>query len=250
MDLLHTIKLKEEENKKHCEKLRSEIQRIKQERVDLIKKMKSETEQSRKNKKNATKEVNQLKEVERKRKVEISKLQEGNNRQENILRRKNEEITRIQKQLQETSVKLQEATTNRYKGRDASKKAEWLRGWMTQQIELSVGLAEGKINLNRLMQERKELAAEFTKLSNKLDGTIMDDEASEKRNKVSYDIENIASVSANQCSSGTAKLKQLQNEIDCKTAQINQIQQILIKGDQGEICFFGFKYRFVRKSLI
>jgi hypothetical protein len=34
--------------------------------------------------------------------VEISKLQEGSNRHENILRRKNEEITRIQRQLRET----------------------------------------------------------------------------------------------------------------------------------------------------
>jgi Fe2+ transport system protein B len=48
------------------------------------------------------KEVNQLKAMERKRQVEISKLQEGNNRQEAVLRRKNEEITRIQRQLRET----------------------------------------------------------------------------------------------------------------------------------------------------
>lgn len=40
--------------------------------------------------------------MERKRQVEISKLQEGNNRQEAVLRRKNEEITRIQRQLRET----------------------------------------------------------------------------------------------------------------------------------------------------
>jgi hypothetical protein len=59
------------------------------------------------------KEVNQLKAVERKHLVEISKLQEGNHRQEAILRRKNEEITRIQKQLRATVDKQKQVAEKR-----------------------------------------------------------------------------------------------------------------------------------------
>ena len=86
------IKIKEE-NEKQCEKLRQEIQHIKQERVKLIKQMKQDTDSFRKYKQEKEKEVNQLKALERKRMVEISRLQEGNNRQEAILRRKIEEIS-------------------------------------------------------------------------------------------------------------------------------------------------------------
>jgi kinesin family protein 4/21/27 len=257
-ELVRTIKLKEE-NEKHCEKLRAEIQHIKQERVKLIKQMKSDTEQFRKYKQDKEKEVNQLKALERKRLVEISKLQEGNNRQENILRRKNEEITRIQKQLRETSEKQKQVAEKRQQAfdrKESSQIGERLRGWMTQEIELSVGLAEARINLNRLIEERKESGAELTKLAEKLEEMKSEEMggggAPAKRNKPSYDMDatyiagsRAVEASANEeegGSSGRAKLEQqierLREEIECKNVQINEIQQMVIEGDLGRACFF------------
>jgi myosin heavy subunit len=100
-DTQKMIKIKKE-NEKQCEKLRQEIQHIKQERVKLIKQIKQETDSFRKYKQVKEKEFNNLKALDCKRMVEITKLHEGNNRQEAILRRKNEEISRIRKQLRET----------------------------------------------------------------------------------------------------------------------------------------------------
>ena len=253
-EFIRMIKLKEE-NEKHCEKLRSEIQHIKQERVKLIKQMKSDTEQFRKYKQDKEKEVNQLKALERKRLVEISKLQEGNNRQENILRRKNEEITRIQKQLRETSEKQKQVAEKRQQAfdrKESSQIGERLRGWMTQELELSVSLAEARINLNRLIEERKESGAELTKLAEKLEEMKSEEMGvgPAKRNKVSYDMDatyiagsraDSAHASANEeegGSSGRVKLEQqierLREEIECKSVQINEIQQMVIEGDLGK----------------
>jgi hypothetical protein len=85
------------------------------------------------------KEVNQLKALERKRLVEISKLQEGNNRQEAVLRRKNEEISRIQKQLRETFEKQKQVAEKRqmaFDRKDTSSTAEKLRVCTTMLIPM------------------------------------------------------------------------------------------------------------------
>ncbi len=74
--------------------------------------------------------MNQLKAIERKNQVEISKLKEGNNRQEAVLRRKNEEISRIQKQLRDTVEKQKQVAEKRqmaFDRKDSSSMAEKLR---------------------------------------------------------------------------------------------------------------------------
>ena len=74
--------------------------------------------------------MNQLKAIERKNQVEISKLKEGNNRQEAVLRRKNEEISRIQKQLRDTVEKQKQVAEKRqmaFDRKDSSTMAEKLR---------------------------------------------------------------------------------------------------------------------------
>lgn len=128
-ELVKMIRLKEE-NDKHCEKLRTEIQTIKSERVKLLKQMRADTENFRKYKQEKEKEVNHLKAMERKRMVEISKLQEGTHKQEAVLRRKNDEITRIQRQLRETLEKqkiVAEKRQQTFERKDSSTIAEKLR---------------------------------------------------------------------------------------------------------------------------
>lgn len=68
--------------------------------------------------------------MERKRLVEINKLQEGNTRQEAVLRRKNEEISRIQKQLRDTVEKQKQVAEKRQQAfdrKDSSSMGEKLR---------------------------------------------------------------------------------------------------------------------------
>lgn len=74
--------------------------------------------------------MNQLKAIERKNLVEITKLKEGNNRQEAVLRRKNEEISRIQRQLRDTVEKQKQVAEKRqlaFDRKDSSSMAEKLR---------------------------------------------------------------------------------------------------------------------------
>jgi kinesin family protein 4/21/27 len=178
------LKLKEE-NEKQCEKLRQEIVNIKQERVKLIKQMRADTETFRKFRQEKEKEVNQLKALERKRLIEITKLQEGNHRQEAILRRKNEEITRIQRQLRETCEKQKQVAEKRQQAFDRKDSAmgEKIRQWITQEIEIQVGLSEAQLTKAQLLDERKELSAELAELQLRLgdDGAESDEPPAKMR---------------------------------------------------------------------
>lgn len=253
------IKLKEE-NEKHCEKLRQEIQNIKQERVKLIKQMRADTDSFRKYRQEKEKEVNQLKAMERKRLVEISKLQEGNNRQEAVLRRKNEELTRIQKQLRETLEKQKQVAEKRqlaFEKKDSSTSGDRLRTWITQELELSVSIAEARINLSKLLEERKENAADLARLTDKLN-RLNEAENSMSRNKRKYTENDTEEGEDNNESSKTElmqRIQRLNEEIECKSLQINEIQQMVIDGEQGgalnnRICFFIDSMRFNDKKLI
>jgi kinesin family member 4 len=251
-DTQKMIKIKEE-NEKQCEKLRQEIQHIKQERVKLIKQMKQETDSFRKYKQEKEKEVNHLKALDRKRMVEITKLQEGNNRQEAILRRKNEEISRIQKQLRETSEKqkiVAEKRQQTFDRKENSSLGDKLRSWITQELELSVGLAEARINLNNLLAERKETAAELAKLQeelNKFDELMPPPQQPSKR-KFDTDTTYIAGSSVGNSSSNCVddeenqlnklqleqRIERIKEDIEMKSVQINEIQQMVIEGDQDD----------------
>ena len=239
------LKLKEE-NEKQCEKLRQEIVTIKQERVKLIKQMRTETDNFRKYRQEKEKEVNQLKALERKRLIEITKLQEGNNRQEAILRRKNEEITRIQRQLRETCEKQKQVQEKRQQAFDRKDSAmgEKIRQWITQEIEVAVGIAEGQLTLNKLIEERKELAAEMKHLEQRL-GESGDNDNDEPPAKMRAGLDQTYVSNRNNNNNGgeeseevraqlREKIENLKNEIECKSTQIEEIQQMVLESDQDE----------------
>jgi len=236
------IKLKEE-NEKQCEKLRQEIVNIKQERVKLIKQMRADTETFRKFRQEKEKEVNQLKALERKRLIEITKLQEGNHRQEAILRRKNEEITRIQRQLRETCEKQKQVAEKRQQAFDRKDSAmgEKIRQWITQEIEIQVGLSEAQFTKAQLLDERKELSAELAVLQQRLgdDGAESDEPPAKMRagldqTYVSSSNRNNGDESDESRAQLRDKIDNVKGEIECKSIQINEIQQMLLESDQDE----------------
>jgi kinesin family member 4 len=154
-------------NDKLCERLRNDIQHIKTERVRLIKQIKEESATHRRYRTEKEKEMAKLKTMDKKRMSEICKLQEGNSEQESVLRHKNDAISHIQRQLRETSEKLKKVQDKRqqtYDKKDTSTQSEKLRNWITQEIELVVGIQEARANLNKLLQERREAAAELEAL--------------------------------------------------------------------------------------
>ena len=244
-----------EENDKLCERLKNDIQHIKTERVRLIKQIKEEAATHRRYRTDKEKEVTQLKALERKRMAEISKLQEGNNKQENVLRRKNEEISRIQRQLRETSEKqkqVQEKRQQAFDKKDTSIQAEKLRAWITQEIEFSVGIQEAQANLNKLIQERREAAAELQAVKREYEEYAEDCGGTTygtKRSKVvlSMDATYVSNNKDEESESRKLykseldlKIKRIEDDIECKNVQINEIQQMMLESDgksEGKINF-------------
>ena len=182
--------------------------------------------------------------------MEITKLQEGNNRQEAVLRRKNEEITRIQRQLRETLEKQKQVAEKRQQTIDRKEHSlgDKLRQWISQELDLSVSLAEARINLNKLIEQRKETSAELSKLTDRLskefgadsDADVAMATSSLKRRVESHDMDTTYVAGSRAIESDPPskadqllKIEQLKEEIECKTIQINDIQQMVIEGDQG-----------------
>jgi kinesin family protein 4/21/27 len=246
----------QEENERQSERLRREIQHIKTERVKLIKQMKADTDSFRKYKSDKERQVSQLKNQERKRQVEISRLQTGNSQQANILRRKNEEIARIQKQLRDTSEKqrqVQEKRQQAFDRKDSSSQGDKLRTWVTQEIEVKAGLEEAQINLNKLIQERRDSAAELEALKREFVEEYVDDDEDVKNDDAANSTKSSSRPKRNrfnmdatyvQQQNGIAneeraelkreleqKIKRVEDDIECKNLQINEIQQMVIEND-------------------
>jgi hypothetical protein len=115
---------------------------------------------------------------------------------------------------------------------------------------VSVGLAEGRATLTKLIDERKELAVELTRLQAKyksLDphGHDVPPPSKMMRREATYNLDTTYVASNNDqyeiCESNESSLDYLQervnsikNEIECKSTQINEIQQMIIEGDQDD----------------
>ena len=90
-----------EKNEQKLKTLGEEIRTMKQAKVRLIRQMKEEAEKVRTWKMQKEKEVNQLKQTERKQQVQIAKMANLHNKQQNVLRRKMEEAVAANKRLKE-----------------------------------------------------------------------------------------------------------------------------------------------------
>ena len=103
----------------------------------------------------------------------------------------------------------------------------------------------------KLIEERKELAGELTKLQEKhkdLQSNSNEDEPPNKLNKrgemdTTYFARpnNVTMIESNEeIKDLKAKIDAIKCDIECKNTQINDIQQMVIEGDQG-ISFIYFK---------
>jgi len=173
--------------------------------------------------------------------LEISKLQTGNNRQEAILKRKNEEITRIQKQPKDTSEKQKLLATQRQQTCDRKNGIQLDNNWIANELELSISLAEARANLAKLIDERKESDAELVILGGRLEALRerKGDRAAAKQRRVDMD----STYGVSTCDveeDGEAKkrrgeqIKRNKEEIEKKNVQINELQSMVIEGDADE----------------
>lgn len=122
------IKLKEKDELK-IKQLNSEIMQMKQTRVKLIRSMKQESEQFRSWKLQKEREMHKLKEQDRKRQNQIIKMETMHNRQQNVLKRKVEEVAAVNKRLKEALAVRKAAQDQRKTG-----KVEKVGNWVSKRV--------------------------------------------------------------------------------------------------------------------
>lgn len=107
---------------------------------------------------------------------------------------------------------------------------------------MSVNIAEARLNLNKLTEERKESAAELARLEDKLASMADDSDMSieapaAKRNRLysraTDGSENESESAPETRSQLKVRVERLREDIECKSIQINDIQQMVLEGDQG-----------------
>ena len=104
----------------------------------------------------------------------------------------------------------------------------FFQSWIKLELECSVGVAEARLSLNKLIDERKVSAVELAELEDKrpvMESTIANDNVSDQCEDTSN--------AQQQQQQLIAHLKQ---DIQFKSLLINQIQQMVIEG--GCVCVF------------
>lgn len=118
------IKLKEKDEQK-IKQLNNEILQMKQTRVKLIRAMKQESEKFRSWKMQREREMHKLKEQDRKRQNQMAKMETMHNRQQNVLKRKVEEVAALNKRLKDALAVRKSAQENRAAGK-TGKVGNWV----------------------------------------------------------------------------------------------------------------------------
>merc|ERR1719186_963242 len=200
-----------EQNELKVKKLNDEIKQMKVAKVKLIKQMKEDSEKVRQWETTKEKEVHQLKQKDRKQQVTISKMERLHERQQNVMKRKMEESSAINKRLKDALAKKEavqkqrEGSTKRLEGA-----GDRVRGWIKSEIEVVVSTKEAESTKEQLISDRKSLASKIGKLKTDMRRT-MNQEELEESNK---------------------KLDELQAELDFRNAQISELQKQLLISSQ------------------
>ncbi|XP_018334300.1 chromosome-associated kinesin KIF4A isoform X2 [Agrilus planipennis] len=190
------IKMKEKDELK-IKQLQNEIQSMKQLKVKLIRDMKQEADKFRQWKKQREQEVCKLREQDRKRQNQMRVMETMHSRQQNVLKRKVEEVAAINKRLKDAL-----ALRNAVQEQKNSGKVEQTAAWLRQEFNLFVSIIEAKVTLTGLLEDRAALHQQMENL--KADASDEDSE----------------------------EVKQLKNEIELRSIQIQDLQQKLLDSDE------------------
>ncbi|KAL1790902.1 chromosome-associated kinesin KIF4A [Sigmodon hispidus] len=220
------LKLKES-TENAVSKLTLEIQMMKTQRVQLMRQMKEDAEKSRQWKQQKAKEVIQLKEQDRKRRYELIKLERDFQKQSNVLRRKTEEAAAANKRLKDALQKQRESADKRKEtqSRGIEGTEARVKNWLRNEIDVMISTKEVKRHLSDLLEERKILALDLAKLKeNKEPGENPPPKL--QRSTLASD-EECGLISGLQ-DSITKQIKNLESEMELRSAQIADLQQKLL----------------------
>lgn len=191
------IKLKEKDQEK-MKQLNREIASMKTMKVDLMKKMKSESEKFKTWKNQRERELLKLKAQDCKRLNQINKMEMMHSRQQNVLKRKVEEAAAVNKRLKDTLAKRKTVQDMK------AGKGERVTEWINHELELHVNTLEAQLTLKGLLEDRAMLHKQLDELKADPD----------------MDESNI-------------EMKHLEDDIALRSTQIQDIQQKILDSDEG-----------------
>ncbi|XP_039945926.1 chromosome-associated kinesin KIF4A [Hirundo rustica] len=224
------LKLKES-TERTVSKLNQEITEMKQQRVQLMRQMKEDTEKFRQWKQQKDKEVIQLKEKDRKRQYELLKLERDFQKQANVLRRKTEEAAAANKRLKDALQKRKEVADKRKETQNRGMEgiAARVKTWLANEVEVLVSTEEARRHLADLLEDRKILAKELLQLKEKKDAG---ENPPPKLRRRTYSLSDLEAPDTDL--SISKQIESLQTEMELRSAQIADLQQKLLDADNGD----------------
>ncbi|XP_042221301.1 chromosome-associated kinesin KIF4A-like [Homarus americanus] len=204
------LRLKDQSEQK-VNKLNSEIQSMKATRVKLIRQMKEDNEKFRVWKAQKDREVAKLKEADRRKEYQIVKMERLHSKQQNVLRRKMEEAVAINKRLKDAMALQKAGAEKRAASRDPGGAGNRIRSWLEGELEVVSVKKQAKQSLKNLVEDRK---------------TISDQINSTKAQMKKGDL------SPEMLSEFWKKIGDLDNDLQLRSAQINDLQTKIVDGDE------------------
>ncbi|CAK6446558.1 unnamed protein product [Pipistrellus nathusii] len=226
--------LKLKESTEHTiSKLNRDIQAMKNQRVQLMRRMKEDAEKFRQWKQKKDKEVIQLKERDRKRQYEMLKLERNFQRQSNVLRRKTEEAAAANKRLKDALQKQREISDRRRdtKSQGVEGTAARVKCWLGNEIEVMVSTEEARFHLNDLLEDRKILAQDLAQLKEQRESG---ENPPPKLQKHTFSLaERQGHVSESEDLTAQ-QIESLETEMELRSAQIADLQQKLLDAESED----------------
>ncbi|XP_037543394.1 kinesin family member 4 [Nematolebias whitei] len=226
------LKLKESSAQK-VSKLMQEIQSMKTQRIQLMKQMRDDSEKFRQWKNKKDREVLQLKEKDRKRQYEMLKLERDFQKQANVLRRKTEEAAAANKRLKDALQKRSEVADKRNaQSRGTEGAAARIKTWLLNEVEVMVSTEEARRHLNDLLEDRKVLAQEISRLKQQIEAGEKPASKIRRRTLLISELERPGALETPL----SKQLENLETEIGLRNAQIADLQQkVLVAEGEGRL---------------
>ncbi|XP_054481251.1 LOW QUALITY PROTEIN: kinesin family member 4 [Anoplopoma fimbria] len=223
------LKLKETSVKK-VGNLMQEIQAMKNQRTQLMRQMREDSDKFRHWKSQKDREVLQLKEKDRKRQYELLKLERDFQKQANVLRRKTEEAAAANKRLKDALQKRSDASDKRNRGTEGA--AARLKTWLLNEVEVMVSTDEARRHLNDLLDDRKVLAQEINHLKQQIEAGDRPAAKIRRRTLIISELETQGALETPL----TKQVENLETEMGLRNAQIADLQQkVLVADSEGRL---------------
>ncbi|XP_029304839.1 kinesin family member 4 [Cottoperca gobio] len=229
IDQSKMLKLKETSVKK-VGNLIQEIQAMKNQRTQLMRQMREDSDKFRQWKSIKDKEVLQLKEKDRKRQYELLKLERDFQKQANVLRRKTEEAAAANKRLKDALQKRSEVADKRNRGMEGA--SARVKAWLLNEVEVMVSTEEARRHLNDLLEDRKVLAQEINHLKQQIEAGDRPAAKIRRRTLLISELETQGALETPL----TKQVENLETEIVLRNAQIADLQQkVLVADGEGRM---------------